>query len=774
MKWSSRPRSSGVRRLAVIVTAAVLGVSAVTASVAVDHTQAIAQQQVATARTAKSAADAAQLTVTVSPDNGGILAPGQDLTVQVAVTNDTATPFVAGTIDLWMDKTPIDSRKSLATWLGSTDAVPGAQTIGRAPLGGLEPGSTSVVRVTVPAASVPITARTTQGVFGIGTTVSIGSATKVSGRSTISWNAGAEITRSNVTVVMPITAPATAAGLIPAADLAAFTAPNGVLTRQVDGLIGHPSVAIGIDPMILASIRVLGTAAPASATQWMLSLSQLPNDVFSLGYGDADLSGQFQSGLNAPLAPTALGYAMDPANFQTEPAPVGEPTGTATTEPGDATPTPTPTPTTPTGPVLPTLDQLTAWPYSLHGIAWPAENAVRSSDLGSLVANGFHTPILSGDNTNAADLATTPDSVLPISGGKALVADSGISTALRAAATATDDTGWNAAMSQVNAQLGLVSEDGGGQRSLTVTLGRSWPSSGTQLERTLRAIQTSPWTNAVSLPRVLASAPTPGLTFTSRSESQARLTGIKGLLDTETRINDFATILDDPATMTGQNRAQLLTLLAVSWTEPRNDWSNAVSNNLQSSFKILNSVRILPTENVNLVSAQGSIPFSVNNGLPNEAVTVVLSASPSNSRLEIDEDATKRIQPNSRATVLVPVKAKLGNGQVILTLQLLSPTGVKIGTPTAVTVDVHADWEGIGALIVGILLVLLFGFGIVRNILRRRRENSAAGREGDAGATESAPDGNSPDGAARTGDPLAGDATAGAEQHSDDTKEPSV
>ncbi|WP_431278829.1 hypothetical protein [Leifsonia poae] len=32
----------------------------------------------------------------------------------------------------------------------------------------------------------------------------------------------------------------------------------------------------------------------------------------------------------------------------------------------------------------------------------------------------------------------------------------------------------------------------------------------------------------------------------------------------------------------------------------------------------------------------------------------------------------------------------------------------------------HADWEGIGALIFGILLVLLFGFGIVRNILRRR------------------------------------------------------
>jgi len=106
----------------------------------------------------------------------------------------------------------------------------------------------------------------------------------------------------------------------------------------------------------------------------------------------------------------------------------------------------------------------------------------------------------------------------------------------------------------------------------------------------------------------------------------------------------------------------------------------------------------------------------------------VLTAAPSNGRLEVDQSTTKRIVKDSRATVLIPVKAKVGNGQVVLSLHLYSPTGVPIGDPTSVTVDVHADWEGIGALIFGILLVLLFGFGIVRNILRRRskREEDAA------------------------------------------------
>jgi uncharacterized membrane protein YcjF (UPF0283 family) len=88
--------------------------------------------------------------------------------------------------------------------------------------------------------------------------------------------------------------------------------------------------------------------------------------------------------------------------------------------------------------------------------------------------------------------------------------------------------------------------------------------------------------------------------------------------------------------------------------------------------------------------------------------------------------------------VLIPVKAKLGNGQVTLTLQLFSQSGVAIGGPTTVPVDVHADWEGIGALIIAILLVLLFGFGIVRNVLRRRRE--AREEESEVAAAELAPE----------------------------------
>lgn len=674
------------------------------------------------------------ISASLAADNGGVLAPIQDLSVSITVTNPTDSSYPPGSVSLWLDPSPQKSRTALSSWLTSTAAVSGKATIGDGQVTTLEPGTSTVVRVTVPAAAVPFGTNPSSAVYGIGATVSVGGKT-VDARGSVVWNPGVESTRSSLGVIMPIVSPSTSDGLITAADLTTYTAPNGVLTRDLDGLIGHSTVTVGIDPMIIASIRALGNAAPPSASDWLNRLAALPNDTFSLGFGDADVTGQVQAGLPAPLAPTSLDYALDPKNFTPSPTPVGEPS-TATPAPPAETPTPTPT-AGPGGVTLPTLDELVAWKYSLTGIGWPGDNTVRSADLAPLAAAGLHTVVASGSNTNQATLESTPNATLPFDGGKLLVSDEALSTAIRQAESAPSDVAWNTAMSKVNAQLELISAEGTQSKQLLISFDRSWPSSGTQLRRTLESLFASPWSTPSTLSSTAAAPSSSGLSLTDTPESQARIDSLKALVQDEQSIDSFATVLDKPDTMTGRTRAQLLTLFAVSWQNPRTDWSVAVAASRKATVDTLHSIKILPTENVNLVSAQGSIPFTVSNELKDEAANVVLSASPSNSRLEIDQNATKRIPQDSRATMLVPVKAKLGNGQVVLSLRLYSPTGVPIGDPSAVTVDVHADWEGIGALIFGILLVLLFGFGIVRNILRRRdqRKKEESG-EGDAEAAD--------------------------------------
>lgn len=683
---------------------------------------------------ARSAAGAT-LTATLTADNGGVVSPGRPLIASVTVTNPTDTAYTSGSVTVWLDPEPQASRSALASWLASTDAVAGRQSLGRVALPTLEPGSSTVVSVPVAPAAVPFASRQQSAVFGIGASVAAGESL-AEARSSVVWSPGKPATRSSVSVVMPIVSPSTSAGLISSDDLATYTAPNGVLTRDLDGLTDHSTVAVGIDPMIIASIRVLGNAAPPTATAWLDRLASLPNDTFALQYGDADVAGQVQAGLPAPLGPTALGYALDPKNFTPEPTSIGEPPSTTSTP--TATPSPTPTGGTGTGPELPTLDKLLAWDYSLKGVAWPGDKTLKAADLAPLASAGLGTAIVSGSNTNAASLDATPNAPLRSGASTLAVSDQGLSTALRNAISAPSDLAWNAAMSSLNAQLELVSAEDSTARHLLLALDRSWPSSGTQLQRTLDALFTSPWSAPSTFPTLLKAQQFSQLALTDAPEPQARIDSIRGLLDDEKALSGFASVLTDPSTLTGRTRAELLSLLAVSWLNPRNDWNAAVTKSRNATDSTLHAIKILPTDNINLVSAQGSIPFTVSNELTDEEATIVLSASPSNGRLEIDQPTTKTIPKDSRATVLVPVKARVGNGQVILSLQLYSPAGVPIGYPSYATVDVHADWEGIGALIFGSLLVLLFGFGIVRNILRRRAQRRNEQADEDEDAAESA------------------------------------
>jgi len=741
------PFRARVRRIAALIAVGALAVTGAAAAVPAGA----ATPTPSPTATPTAAADSG-LTATLTADQAGILSPGKDFAVSVTVSNPTKTAYQSGSVTLWADPAPSADRKSLTSWLASTDAVAGKVDLGRSQIETLEPGSSTVVRITVPAASVPFASRTTSAVFGIGAEVTAGSST-ASARSSVTWYPGGAAKQAALNVMLPIVTPPGSDGLISADDLATYTAPNGILTRELDGLTGHTTVTVGIDPMIVASIRVLGNAAPASALDWLTRLSDLPNDTFSLGYGDADTAGQIQAGLPAPLQPTSLTYAIDPKNFTPQPTPVGEPT-TATPSP---TPkptttrsgTPSPSPTATPGPTLPTLQDLLAWDYSFTGVTWPGPKTVRKGDLAPLAAAGYSTAIVSGSNTNAADLDTTPNAPFASGNTRLLASDQGLSDALQQAASAPSDVAWNTAMSKVIAQLELISQESGDARSLLVSLGRSWPSSGTQLERTLNAVFSSPWSAPADYAAVAAAPVTPGLDLVDSPESAERISGIRALVQDENALGQFATVLDDPTRLTGRTRADLLTLLAISWQNPRADWEAAVVKERAATDDTLHSIKILPTENVNLVSAQGSIPFTVSNELKDDAATIVLTASPSNSRLAVDQSTTKRILKDSRATVLIPVKAKVGNGQVVLSLHLYSPTGVPIGDPTSVTVDVHADWEGIGALIFGILLVLLFGFGIVRNILRRRSkrgeddEESAEDGE-DTGDEPTAPDAVTP------------------------------
>jgi len=709
---------------------------------------------------APRAADAASGSVSVQlyASGDGVATPSSTAAFSVIVGNTTPNRIDAGTITLAITRQPLDTRAALSSWLSNPDNPPATRVLKTAGTSPVSPGgSTSAATITLPASGLGLPAGRT-AVYGISAELTIGGSSAAIGRGSLVWKGSTAQRKTPLAIATPITTPGNTTGLISASDLAAYTASDGLLTRQLDAVSDAPDVAIGIDPMIIASIRVLGSETPPSAKNWLQQLSDLPNDVFALQYGDADVTVQTQAGIAKPLQPLSFGYAIDPAKHKSD-STVGE-----TPEPSQTKPTtPTSTPTAPPG--TPTMEQLLAWPYTLSGIAWPGDDTVRPTDLAALAKAGYPTTILAGTNTNAATLSAAPSAPVSVSGAKALVADSPISAALRAAVDAATTDAHAEAMATLNAQLALVDAETGATpgRVLLATLDRTHPTSEYIAEQTFDALGESDWSTPARLQDAIDAPATAGVTVADKAQSANRVSLVRSLIgsglstgDTltagpqpqaggERGLTDFASLLTDPTLLTGPTRNALLALLGVGWQNPAADWSTAVQKNLASAHKVINSVQIAPISPITVTAAQSQIPITVTNGfrLP---VNIVLRTVPSNPRLEIDATTSKTISAGSSGKVVVAVKARIGNGKLQLDLQLLSPPDTKtgsqfaIGTEQSVPVDVHADWEGIGATVIGIAAVLLFGFGIVRAILRRRRERRAARTEPDAPVTSGGPE----------------------------------
>jgi hypothetical protein len=160
-------------------------------------------------------------------------------------------------------------------------------------------------------------------------------------------------------------------------------------------------------------------------------------------------------------------------------------------------------------------------------------------------------------------------------------------------------------------------------------------------------------------------------------------------------------------------------------------WSVAVQGSLEATTKTLGSVQMIDGSNINLLSNQAPLPVTLSNELP-YPVTVLVHVTPSNGRLLVEQnDVEVTIEATSRKGAQIPVTA-VANGAVTLNIQLHSPTGVLISTPSPVVVNVSAEWETWGTVLFAILVVAVFGFGIVRNILRRRKKRPTSDERPDA------------------------------------------
>jgi hypothetical protein len=519
-----------------------------------------------------------------------------------------------------------------------------------------------------------------------------------------------------VSVVVPITTRAEDGGLLDAETLATATSPAGVLTRGLDEVL-TTSATIALDPMITASIRVLGSGAPDSALAWLDRLTAAPNEVFLLAYSDADVSALARAGALELADDLDLDFAIQPSAFG--PAETASPTPTA-----EPTPTPTGDPDAP--PPLPTSDELLSWPETVGRIAWPSEGSAIGADVAAYEAAGYDGLLLS-----SANLSETASGRVDVDGMPVLVADSAASELFRQASTSIDEATRTQSIERLGVALdGLAAAHPG--RSIVLTLDRSSTFGFYGLAETYAALVAREGARLTGLSELLGSPGTAAQVVDGpASDAIQRTRGFVAAIEAEAA---FATILDDPALLTAPRRLQLLALLAVSGTTDE-DWSTRAAAFLDDSATILGSVSIVDTGDLLVASSAPTIPIHVANGL-DFAVTVRLDVRPQRPRIRIESPVEVTIEPGSSKAVRLEAQA-ITNGDVIVVVSLSSPsTGAQIGQSRSFNVDLQAQWEAVG-IVVGAVVVLVFAAGIVRNVVVRRRRAAAERENGafeDAGA----------------------------------------
>lgn len=647
-------------------------------------------------RAAAAVEEAAEgVRVSVAPAGADAVSAGAAFDVVVEIVNRTDEAIDAGTVALDVSDGPLADPDDVDAWTGGDpEERPQSRRVAERATASLAAGAATTLTFTIPADATG----ESWPVVGVAASLGVDGGTVAGSASVLANSRVTSADRVGLALAYPLTTPPIETGLVPAERLEAWTAPTGVLTRQLESVDGA-AVAVGIDPRIPASIRVLGSSAPESAVEWLAELERMPNEVFPLAYADADLAAQSQAGLEEPLEPLGFADAVDPADFSE-----GDGDGVATDAPGEA----------------PDAESLLEWEFTRADIAWPADDTVASGDLDVFAAAGLTTTILAPGNVEPLD--ETVSAGATIEGRAAVVADRRVTPALRAAADAASDTEWRAATSRVLAEVALAAGDG--PATLLGTFDRSAGDRADRIAATLSALSETPWSQPATLVEAVG-APPVSRTLASLPEPQQRLDNVGRMLAAEQSVEEFSDVLADPAELTAPTRRDLLALLSTGWIAQEAEWTEAVGRWLVDRRAVTDAVSIVPSSTVLVVASETGIPITILNALPHP-VSVTVGVAPSNGRLIVEDSVDVTVEAETRSTVSVPVAAGVGSGEVALEVSLTSPDGTPVGDTVTVPANVQADWEGVGAAVLAAIAVAVFAIGVLRSVRRRRRDRAAS------------------------------------------------
>jgi hypothetical protein len=256
---------------------------------------------------------------------------------------------------------------------------------------------------------------------------------------------------------------------------------------------------------------------------------------------------------------------------------------------------------------------------------------------------------------------------------------------------------------------------------MLATLDRNWSNDARQLPHTLNVLYAQSLASQATLSRVMTATPIT-TTIANKPETATRTARVRAMLDAENQEVAFSSVSATPQALTSSRRLALLSLLSNEWSPNSTAWDTASTQFLTDTNNVVQSVQLVDSSTVLFLTDQGALPITVGNKL-DQTVTVYITVRPETTQLSVDKKYSRvalTLDPESQRKAQVPVQS-LSNGKVAVTVTLYALDGTAIGTTKSININVQAGWETVGTLIFGALVVALFGFGIFRNVRKRRK-----------------------------------------------------
>ena len=671
--------------------------------------------------------DATAVSVTITAVTPQILRPGDDLTVTATATNTSTQTIQQPRAAVLLSRTSLSTRYSLDAW-ASADPTSSAGTSLRSVAipGQLDPGASATVQITVPAASLGLSAQTSQwGARGLALQV-LDSWSRVGiARSFALWLPGDQPARTSVSVLVPLTrdsadlaAEASAAtdtagtgssastptagstspgsggtptdGTTATPGAAATFAPTGRLASLVALSAHRPGVSWAVDPALVDAARGAGTGGSGWLTA--LDAGAAQRDVFALPYADPDLAALAHAG------ETSLAQQAD----------------TLTS-------------------ALPWVNETGA----LTGLQLAPDGTTDAATVDLAAQLGASAVVVDPSALAPTELTYTPSSRAtvhtPSGSVAALVPDATLSDLLRAPAGSSPAV----AAQRILAETAVITrERPGEERHVLATVGRDWTPVAAVAAAQLDALASAPWVVMEPLSKLISTA-SPGverapLPTRVADPSELQAPDVATIASAQRALVTFASIVHNPAALLDGVQESVLGPLSVGWRGDTASRASAMATLLTDLRAQRTGLSIIKGSNVTLISQSSEVPISVRNTLDQDA-TVTLRLKPRNSCLAVPHAPTVTVPAHQTVSFRVPFDA-VASCNVVVDVSLLTADGTPVADSTQFTVRVHADWENVGTAVAAGLLALGLVVGLWRTVRRgqtarraRMRENQQAG-----------------------------------------------